>query len=279
MRMETEEKVVYYFDDLSSIANHQISPVNKDVWERYINSSHGNQEGWLGMPRAQLREAIELRGWQEGVDRGLKLLGHIQAPKLPTYKRKRCHKTSGHSVNMQRVYNGREKFWRSSEKEQSNNKLAKKGHVTIFITVNGTTDKRGDSFFWNGALGCVWAKSLIESGRKVRILCGGQSKQCFNENNKRLVYITQCKRYDQPLDLHNLFSMTALAGFHRHYQFKVIAGAGYSIAGQSFGCSIDIDENDIADLLDDEPCILIENIHSLGDAERKAAELIKEMGT
>jgi len=272
-----------YYDSVSSIANVQVSEVNMDRWTHTIRNE---DVSWIGIAggRARLREAVELYGWKEGVDRGLEAFGELTAPKLPSIRRKRGFRDYGHAINMSRVYSGSaHKAWSSSRRELTDKKISKKGLVNVVVDFSTSCRVGSDRYFWRGALGVLLAKALMNSGRKVRILaalsCTGFKSNGNPEKSKgekNLTSIIQVKDFIQPLEYNTMFAVTALAGFYRHYQFKVILSMPCRVgAGLGYPDTVVLDR--MAPIIDDNPVIIIENIWDKETAKRKANNIVKEL--
>lgn len=269
-----------YFDTLSSMANVQVHKKNMDAW---LESSRERKyaEEWYGVPSLErVREIVEQIGWEEGVKKGLESVGELMAPKLPTYRRKRTNSSYGHSVNVAKLLVGNiNKAWRSSKKIQTNSKLARKGLVNIIIDHTASAGVSSEDFFWRGAVGVLLAKAVQASGRKVRLLSGFAVREFTWENapgSKYMVCMLEVKKYGQPIEFNSMFSVTALAGFFRYYGFKAILSMPFKIeSGLGRAANLQVETLDY--ILDDSPCIVVENIWNAKTAKLRALELVEEL--
>jgi len=279
-----------YFDSLSSIANVQVDPLNEETWKGCMTYDRNN-ETWFGLGggRAEVREVCELYGWDRGVKRGLETIGKLEAPKLPSIKRRRCKASYGHSLDIARLYSGDfERMWNSSRRELSTKKMSKKGLVNLVVDITANSGTSADRFFWRGALACIMARALQESGRKVRLLSGfsirghvAKHRIPAKERDKvrgtdNLTVITQVKRFDQPVEYNSMFAITALAGFFRHYGFKSILSIPFPVSG-GLGRASRVEVKNFDYILDDNPVLIIENVWDEHSAMRRSQTLIEEL--
>ena len=272
-----------YFDSLSSVANVQVAEVNMERWRDTIRNE---SEDWLGIKggRAKIREVVELYGWSEGVDRGIETFLELQAPNLPSRRKKRCHGSSGHTLNLARMYSGSfEKMWATSQRELTNKKMNNRGLVTIAIDISTSCGISGDAYFWRGALGMCLTKALMESGRKVRVLACNSTRafkrdgsEDANLGEKNLTAVVLVKDFNQPLELNSMFAITALSGFYRHYIFKVILSMPCQV-DSGLGRPDTLRVENMAPIMDDSPTLIIENIWNKETAVEKASKIMEEL--
>ncbi len=281
--IEGNNSTLLYFENLSELANLSVHPLNAEEWESQVNAKHRSRDWWGMDGIAEVRKACELFGWEEGVNKGMAAFSELKAPQLPSFKRHRCYRSTGHTFDMQRLYSGKpEKAWRSSKREQSENKLAHRGLVNIVVNIAANCGVSADQFFWRGALAMLYAKALMESGRRVRILAvmpvDGWVES--NPNNKRgskhLMIAVEVKAFGQSLNMQQMFSMTALSGFFRYYGFKAILSTPFKV-GDGLGHSVSVVEEILHPLLDENPTLVIENIWTKEAALAKTVEFTKEL--
>jgi hypothetical protein len=273
----------FYFDSVSSIANVQIPEINMSNWRDTIRQE---SKSWIGIKggHAALREAVELAGWPEGVKKGMEVFGELTAPTLPSIRRKRVYKDYGHSINMTRIYSGSaHKAWQSSKREMTNKKMSKRGLVNLVIDFSTSCSVHGDAYFWRGALGICLASALMKSGRKVRILaCMSTSRMKADgagdtkKGERNITSALLVKDFSQPIEYNTMFAVTALSGFYRHYQFKVILSVPFRV-NSYLGYPDTLKVERLNPILDDNPVVVIENIWDKETALRKAQNIVQEL--
>ena len=281
--IDGNNSTLLYFETLSELANLQVDPLNEEEWREQVNNKE-REHSWFGMKGiAEVREACELYGWDAGMEKGLAAFASLTAPQLPSLKRKRCYSSGGHTFDMQRLYSGKpEKAWRTSRREQSENKMAHKGLVNIVVNIAANCGVSADAFFWRGALAMLYAKALMESGRRARILAvmpvdrWVQSNPHDKKGDSHLMIAVEVKAYGQALNLGSMFAMTALSGFFRYYGFKAILSTPFKVSG-GLGTSVSVKNELLEPLLDDSPALVIENIWSQEAAMAKSVDFTKEL--
>lgn len=274
MILKSKYNTVIWFDDLTSLALAQVPEHNLEVWRDYTRKDYRGDARWWGVSGGipAVRKLVELTGWSDGYKIGMAAIGSFQSPRLPQYKRKRIKSSQGHAIDIHAVMAGNlDRSWEASVKEYTNS-LSMKGHVNILIDISSHGGVSGPQFFWRGAVGCILAKALIESGRHVRIMAcdsttGLGSKACYNVIN----IVTVIKEFTSMLDMNRLFSMTALAGFYRYYFFKACLLIDEPVEG--FGNPGALYSKDINHFLDGTPILLVKNIWSRKQANLKLKEL------
>lgn len=273
MILKSDNNTVIWFDDLTTLATASVPEHNLDVWRDYVsNDSEGR--GWWGIDGGieAVRKTVELYGWKDGYKRGMEAIGSFKAPRLPQYKRKKVRADQGHALDIHSVMSGQlHRAWEASEK-QHQNVLSMKGHVNILIDVSANGYVGSGSFFWRGAVGCILAKALIESGRHVRVMaCDSTTGLGNNRCYRTINIVTVIKEFTAPLDLNRLFSMTALAGFYRYYYFKACIMIEDKVHG--FGGAGELHAKDINHFLDDTPILVVKDIWDKKQANSKLQEL------
>lgn len=274
------KSTLLYFESVSSLCNTSPHELNQYLWRQHANYLE-QSPSWTGVSGGvkEIREKVELYGWPEGVQKGLAYLGKLTAPKLPIYKRQNKFYSSGHSINMSRLFSGHpETCWKRSQKEFSENKIAKRGGATIVVDLSANAGVNSESFFWRGALACLWAQALVESGRKCRVLALSNSSNMVSPHDNKYQYIqsiVQVKQYTQPIELNRLFSVTSLAGFYRYHIWKAEASIPVKCKGWGSARAPRIEL--LEPIIDNNPVLLISNIWSAESAKAKAEQLESQM--
>lgn len=268
-----------YHDGFTSVANLEAHPNNLEKFRETTNRSQREMKDWYGANSIlELRTTCELHGWTEGLARGQHILGDIKAPKLPSYKRKRCKGMTGHSLNITAIYNGNfNKAWSTAKKIPTSDRTKKAGKVNIAISIDASCGKSAETFFWRGAVGCMLAKALQTSGRNVAMYTVANQRDLFvNGEFKYSLLLTKIKDYGYPLEMERLFSMTAYAGFYRYYMFKAMCAFEYKVDG-GLGYPNHVSSELIQEAVqDDAPTIIVADIWNENQAKSAINTLLEQ---
>ena len=283
---ENNDTCVHFYENITQLANQQVSDVNMSYWQDLVTQDYSTYRStsWLGVPGGipEVRKYVELDGWEAGVAKGMEALGNLPVPKLPTFRRKKVRAASGNALDIHRVYGGDlSTAWESTKREQSLTKMAFKGHVNIIVDLCANANVGAEAMFWRGAVGCLLAKSLIQSGRHVRIIAAATVENPCGYRNRdrgygRVTVATVIKDWNYPLELNSLFASTALAGFFRHYYFKSIM-AMPKIVERGIGQAMEFKMEHLNYHIDSTTCIIVESIWNKEQALSRAEAFVKQI--
>lgn len=276
--MPEKKSVLIYHDSIASMANVQVSEINMPLYMNILGMGKG--ESWYGVTNINdLREIVEIYGsWPEGVNRGKVLMDNIKAPKLPSTKRKKTWGAKGGRINISRMYTGKaSKMFRCAKRQFTKDRSNGRSSVNIVIDISANSSIHADSFYWRGALGCVLAKALMESGRNVRVLAafsvGNFTTNSYYSARRNCTVMLNVKPYGQQVNYNSMFAVTALAGTLRHYFFKSVLSLDTQIKN-SIGRVTSVEDDMITPIIDNNPTILIENIWDKYTAIEKAKDIL-----
>ena len=278
---------VHWYENITQLANQQVSDINRHRWNDIVIAHYtkSGSTGWFGVGGgiAELRKYCELEGWNEGVQKGLESLGDLPVPKLPSFRRKKIRASSGNALDIHRVYSGDlSKAWESTKREQSLTKMTYRGHVNIIIDLCANCTVSAEAMFWRGAVGCLFAKSLIQSGRHVRVIAAATADRPLDWGYGResgygeVTIATVIKDWNYPLELNSLFASTALAGFFRYYYFKSICALPHSV-DSGLGRSTEFKVDHLNYYLDSTTCLIVENIWDKDQAISRSAQFVRQI--
>ena len=279
---QEENCSIQYYDCFTTLANIEVSAENLDLWHSLIRSRPESENSrWYGTKNiSELRNFVELYGWEEGAKKGLQLLGDIKAPSLPSIKRKRSRGATGHTINMTSVFNGNlDKAWSTTKKVTNSGRKKATGNVNIVIDIAANCNNSAEKFFWRGTVGCVLARALQKSGRNVAIYVCARAHRCaFDYDLPGREYVQtliKIKEYGMPLAIDFLFASSALAGFFRYYVFKSWCALPYAVES-GLGRSKTPETKLLSKFLDDKPVLLIHNIWDAEQAKEAVERLLEQ---
>lgn len=278
--------LISYYDSLSSMSNIQVPSINMKLYRKSCLKSGMNEEdkqNWYGCSGVtEVKRIVELRGWPEGVNKGRELMDTIKLPKLPSIRRKLRWGTTGHTLNLSRLYSGQaDSAWLGTHKNLTS-KRAKRGrtYINLIIDISVNCNVDSEKYFWRGALGCILAKTLQDAGYSVRILVcfsvGDSVLNCKEPGSLNHTIILNVKDYGDIIEYNKFFAITALAGAARYYFFKAILSLDTKI-DDGLGSADPINRDTLDYFLDKNTLLIVENIWSKKAALKKAKNLIESI--
>ena len=273
-----------FYDSISSMSNIQVPAVNAAEWADTIrHRSEDSSERWLGCRGgvSEVRRLVELEGWALGVAQGQELMEKLVIPKLPSVRRKKCWGPTGHTLNIQRMYSGSaDKAWQRTYKDPTLNKTSRRGAINLIVDLTVGSCRNANAFFWKGAITCVLAKKLMQSGRNVRVIgafsVSGFTDDYYYEGRKNLTMALTIKDYGRPVEYNSMFAVTALAGCARYYFFKSILSLSCKIR-EGIGRPARLNTDNLEPILDANSAIIIEDIWTREAALARAEKIIEDL--
>lgn len=162
---------------------------------------------WYGLEKEETTwEAVLEKGkksWKHGLE-VIQLfnerLSNIKIPELKSRKRQTKFDTDGDDVDLDRLRQGDEKFFRKSEREQSTGST----EVTIFIDTSTAFSVDNDDILWRGAAAISLASILENKGYKCEIWVVNGSELFANKPGKPIFTACKIKECSSPFDLSSL---------------------------------------------------------------------------
>lgn len=143
-----------------------------------------------------------LTGWEEGLTKIRDAFGKITVPELPDIRRKGTWSEIGDDLNLDRLYNGNDRPWRTSKRG------IKRVPPPIHIIVDQGVNCGADGMFWRGAAPVALAEQAALAGYRVAV-SSGICIYSLNSNGASFLAITKIKGVNDPLNLASAAAMMA----------------------------------------------------------------------
>lgn len=127
-------------------------------------------------------------------------LSKIKIPELKSRKRQTKFDTEGDDIDLDKLRQGDEKFFRKSEREQSTGST----EVTIFIDTSTPYFQDAEDILWRGAAAIALAGILEDKGYKCEIWVVNGSNLFSNKPGKPIMTACKVKDCQSPFDLSSL---------------------------------------------------------------------------
>lgn len=204
----------------------------------YLRSSQYKSVRWFGVSGGGLGVERAVRdGWPEGRELIERSIERVDLPRLRSVRRTRVQADTGDHLDTQRVYAGDlDRAWTTTRRAMGD--ATRSPLTSILVNVGGNCDLEADELFWRGAVAVRACDALELSSRRTEVIAYCLSRGCSEGPRATTVLLTvRVKAFEDPVNLDQLASVTALAGFFRWYGFKgwcaiperVTPNLGYSI--------------------------------------------------
>ena len=245
---------------------------NEQLWKGYSNGYHNDQSWWGikgGIPAVE--NAIR-NGWSEGLEKARAALDKVEVPRFQSIKRRKMRGDFGDEIDMQSVYSGNlDRAWTRTRRQMSPSRSPKRITIIVDSALSSSVDAR--NAFWTGAVALRLNDALQESGRNVQIVSTFTCQYPGEYVNCPTVVL---KDYADPLEPEVIAATLSLAGFARSTMFRAAALFEKDI-NSSWGFPVHMfipkQFRESSDSV-----FLISDIWSKEAAEKKIAEMVKEIG-
>lgn len=202
------------------------------------SSSERNDVFWLGIRggTAAVERAVK-HGWSEGRRRAVESIAQITVPKIKNLKRQKARADAGDHLDMQRVYGGDlERAWETTRRDVGVN--IRSQLVTLVVNIGALCNVRAEEMYWRGAAALVACDTLERSGRRVEIIAYNYASQVYpGSEHPTGLTVVKVKAFEDAVNLDQLASTLALAGFFRTYIFIAKLAAPFK-ASRGLGVTI-----------------------------------------
>lgn len=189
-------------------------------WLEVRHARHNQSFDWLGIHGGTpaVERAVR-QGWPEGRAKAQRNIEALELPRVKSIKRQRTQAEAGDHLDMQRVYAGDlDRAWETTRRDLGIS--FKSPLVSLLVNVGGSSNVKAEEMFWRGAAALVACDALEQSGRRVEILAYNYAGDVYpGAPYPDGLTVVKAKAHEGAVNLDQLASVIALAGFFRTYIF------------------------------------------------------------
>lgn len=203
-----------------------------DAINHHVSGGRSRLIWWFGAETIDEVKRICREGWKEGLEicsdikRNLPEIGII-GDFHKKYKRKKKWSDSGDEIDVDKyIHQEYETMYIDHEKAIQD----KEGKIiTIYASLGFRQDVSSRESIWSGITASVLTDIFESVGYRVNLVSFRSGIGSFKSYSspQKCQFNINIKLPEQPLDLLNILTATAFAGFYRYYGFKAIAAFKY----------------------------------------------------
>ncbi len=219
--LQNDNFEMYGFDSQTAM----VAFCDRNRFEFFRNEEY---QEWMGLDEEiQGWETIEnkcQKRWEHGVDVFLSFverLSKIDIPELKSRKRRTEYSSEGDDVDVERMTQGEEKYFKETKREQSTGST----ELTIFIDTSTPFSVDSDDVLWRGAAALALAHILEKKGYTTEIWVVNGSTLYQNKPSMPVYTACKLKGCGDPFDLTTLVNVVS-GWFYRSAIFTLIRTIG-----------------------------------------------------
>lgn len=219
--LQNDKFEMFGFDSQTSL----IDFCDKNKFEFYRSDEHRE---WMGLDEEvegwqTIEEKCQKR-WEHGVDVFLSFierLSKIEIPELKSRKRRTEYSSEGDDVDVERMTQGEEKYFKETKREQSTGST----ELTIFIDTSTPFTVDSEDVLWRGAAALALAHILEKKGYTCEIWVVNGSTLYANKPGLPVYTACKLKGCGDPFDITTLVNVVS-GWFYRSAIFTLIRTIG-----------------------------------------------------